>query len=92
MQTEKHVFDDLTRVAGGALNALTGLKAEIESLVTQKIEHLLGPLNLVSREEFEAVRVMAVNAREEQEKMTERLAVLEAELAVMHKNEPAGKS
>jgi hypothetical protein len=80
MQTDNRFFDDLARMAGGALNALTGMKTEVESLVRQQMEHFLGNLHLVSREEFDAVAALAAKARDEQEALTARVAALEEEL------------
>jgi hypothetical protein len=78
MQTQKPFFDDLARLAGGAVNALSGVKTEVEALVRQQFERLTASMDLVSREEFEAVKAMAAKAREEQEVLTEKLAALEA--------------
>jgi hypothetical protein len=80
MQTQKPFFDDLARLAGGAVNALSGVKTEVEALVRQQFERLTASMDLVSREEFEAVKAMAAKAREEQEVLTEKLAALEARL------------
>lgn len=81
MQSENRLFDDFARMAGGALNMLTGLKTEIETLVRNQMEGFLAGLNLVTREEFEVVRQMAAKARDEQESLLARLAKLEAQLA-----------
>jgi len=78
MQTDNRFFDDMARMAGGALNALTGLKTEMEAMVRQQMEHFLGNMNLVRRDEFEAVQAMAAKAREEQDSLSARLADLEA--------------
>lgn len=91
MQTDNRFFDDMARMAGGALNALTGLKTEMEAMFRQQMEQFLGNMNLVSREEFEAVQAMAAKAREEQEAQAARLAALESELAAL-KAKPAAKS
>ena len=80
MQTDNRIFDDFARLAGGALNALTGLKTEMEALVRQQFESFLGGMNLVTREEFEAVQALAAKARDEQEALAQRLARLEAKL------------
>jgi BMFP domain-containing protein YqiC len=80
MQTENRLFDDFARMAGGALNMLTGFKTEVEQMVRQQMEGWLGTLNLVTREEFEAVRDMAAKARDEQEALLTRIALLEAKL------------
>ena len=81
MQTENRLFDDFAKIAGGALNALTGLKTEVEAQIRQQMEHFLGTMNLVTRDEFEAVQAMAAKARDEQEALNLRLARVEAQLA-----------
>jgi len=81
MQTQNPFFDDLARVAGGALGALSGLKAEFEAMVKQQLERWTSGLDLVPREEFEAVRAMAAKARDEQLALEQRVAALEAQLA-----------
>jgi BMFP domain-containing protein YqiC len=81
MQTENRLFDDFAKMAGGALNMLTGFKTELEQMVRQQMEGWLSNLNLVTREEFETVREMAAKARDEQEALLTRIALLEAKLA-----------
>ncbi len=81
MQTDNRFFDDMARVAGGAMGVLSGLKGEIESMVHAQVERILGRMDLVPREDFEAVREMAQRAREEQEALADRVARLEAKLA-----------
>lgn len=80
MQTQKPFFDDIARLAGGAVSALSGVKTEIETIVRQQFERWTHSVDMVSREEFEVVRAMAAKAREEQEVLTERLAALEARI------------
>lgn len=80
MQTDNRLFDDLSRVATGAVGALAGMKREIESLVRQRVERVIGGLDLVSRDEFEATRAMAERARTENEELKARIAALEAAL------------
>jgi len=77
MQTRNRILDDVARVAGGAMSAMTGLAGEIEALVRKQLERALSKLDMVSREEFEAVRAMAVRARQEQEALAKRLDGLE---------------
>lgn len=77
MQTQNRLFDDLARVAGGALGALTGLRDEIELLVRQRMERVLADMDLVPREEFDAVKAMAAEARAENERLAARVAELE---------------
>lgn len=81
MQTTNRVLEDLAKVANGAVSTLVGIKAELEAMVRQQAERLLAGLDLISREEFEAVRAMAAKARTEQEKLEKRVAALEARLA-----------
>lgn len=78
MQTQSRLFDDLARVAGGALGALSGVREEIELLVRGRLESLLADMDLVSRDEFETVKAMAAEARAENERLAARIAALES--------------
>jgi len=80
MQNDNRIFEDLARVASGALSALTGVREEVEARLRDQFQHILDRMNLVRREEFEAVQAMAAKARTEQERLAERLAALEARL------------
>ncbi|MEK9723417.1 MAG: accessory factor UbiK family protein [Rhodospirillaceae bacterium] len=71
MQTSNRILDDLARVANGAVSTLVGVKDEIEALVRQRVERLLADADLVTRDEFEAVKAMAAEARAEQERHAE---------------------
>lgn len=88
MQTQNRLLDDLARVATGALGAFTGMREEVETRMKEQFERVLGRMNLVTREEFDAVRAMAAKARAAQEALEKRLAALEARLAGNAK--PAG--
>ncbi|MCX7629964.1 MAG: accessory factor UbiK family protein [Geminicoccaceae bacterium] len=77
MQMENRLFDDLARIASGAINTLTGIKDEIETRIRERLERLANDMDLVNREEFEAVRAMAAKARAAQERLESRLAELE---------------
>lgn len=92
MQTENRLFDDLARVASGAINTLGGLREEIELRVKERIERFAGEMDLVSREEFDAVKAMAAKARADQEALLARIATLEQALAASGKTaaEPKG--
>jgi BMFP domain-containing protein YqiC len=81
MQSQKRFFDDVARVAAGAVGALSGVRGEIEARFRDQLERILAGMDLVSREEFEAVKAMAAKAREEQEVMAQRIAELEERLA-----------
>jgi BMFP domain-containing protein YqiC len=80
MQTDNRILDDLARVAAGAFNAMSGLKDEFELKLREQFERILARMDLVKREEFEAVKAVAVKAREEQEALQARLDALEARL------------
>jgi BMFP domain-containing protein YqiC len=77
MQSQNRIFDDIARVAAGAMGALTGVRGEVEARIRDQLERLLAGMDLVSREEFEAVKAMAAKAREEQEILQRRLDALE---------------
>ena len=80
MSTDNRLLDDLARVASSALGTLTGVRDEIETRMRDQFERILGRMNLVRREEFEAVQAMAAKARAEQEALAARVAALEARL------------
>lgn len=82
MPNENRLFDDLTRVASGALGALSGVRDEVETRMREQFERILARMNLVRREEFDAVQAMAAKARAEQEALAARVAELEARLGV----------
>jgi BMFP domain-containing protein YqiC len=81
MQSQNRFFDDLARVASGAVGALSGVRGEVEARLREQLERVLAGMDLVTREEFEAVKAMASKARAEQEDLAKRLAELEARLA-----------
>lgn len=77
MQSSNRFFDDLAKMANGAVSVATGMRQEVEQMVRQQFERFLTDRDLVTREEFEAVRVMAEKARAENEALATRLAALE---------------
>jgi BMFP domain-containing protein YqiC len=83
MQTQNRFFDDLARVAAGAMDTLSGMKSEVESRMREQLEKVLASMDLVSRDEFEAVKAMAAKARAEQEDLQKRVAELESRLATL---------
>lgn len=78
MQTQNRILDDLARVAASAVGAVQGARHEVEAAIRARLEKMLSDMDLVTREEFEVVKAMAEKAREENERLTERLAALEA--------------
>ena len=91
MQTDNRIFDDFARMASGAMNALTGLKTEVEAMIRQQFETFVGSMNLVTREEFEVVRDLAAKARDEQEALALRLAEAEQAIAALRDDGAAVK-
>lgn len=81
MQTQSKFFDDLAKMASGALSAASGLREEVNQLIQQQFDRFMASRDLVSREEFAAVEAMASKARQEQEKLSKQVAALEKKLA-----------
>jgi len=77
-QTTGRFFDELGKLITDAAGAAEGVRKEIDGIVRAQAERVLQGLDVVQREEFEAVKAMAQKAREENERLSERLAVLEA--------------
>jgi BMFP domain-containing protein YqiC len=90
MQSQNRFFDDLARVAAGALGTLSGVKTEVEARLREQLERVLAGMDLVSRDEFEAVKAMAAKARSEQEDLATRVADLEARLAAVSAGKAPG--
>ena len=87
MQSQNRFFDDLARVAAGAMGTLSGVKGEVELRLREQLERVLSGMDLVTRDEFEAVKAMAAKARAEQEDLARRVVELEGLLAAMRKPE-----
>ncbi|MBN9446477.1 MAG: accessory factor UbiK family protein [Bosea sp.] len=81
VSTSNRILDDIARLATDAAGAAQGVRREVETVVKTQIERLLRDMDVVTREEFEAVREMALLAREENEKLAARLAALEGKSA-----------
>ena len=80
MQTRNRLLGDIARVANGAAGVATGMRDEIEAIVQQRLERVLSRLNLVTREEFDVIKELAVKARQEQEALQKRLDEIDKEL------------
>ena len=81
MTTSSRFFDEMAKMMSGAAGAAQGVRREIDNLVKAQIERAMAGSNVVSREEFEAVKDMAAKAREENELLSRRLAELEAKVS-----------
>ena len=79
-QTTGRIFDDLAKLMSNAAGAAQGLRSEFETLMRGQAERLIHDMDLVSREEFDAVKTMAQLAREENEALKARIEALEKRL------------
>ena len=80
-----NLFDDITKMASGAVGTAFDAKHEIEQFTKQNFEHFLSMYNLVTRQEYEVVKKMVVKSREEQQDLKDRILVLEKELMKANK-------
>lgn len=78
MQSEKRVFDDLSKVISGIAGTVAGMGREAEAGFKERAREWVAGMDMVSREEFEAVKSMAATARAEAEELKQRIAALEA--------------
>ena len=74
-------FDDIAGVAGGAISALAGLREEVEAMIRARLDDAIRRLDLVRREELDAMSEMAANARAGQEQADTTLAAALTRLA-----------
>ncbi|HQT63654.1 MAG: pyrroline-5-carboxylate reductase [Acidocella sp. 20-57-95] len=85
MSDRPKFFDDLAGVAGGAMSALAGLREEIASMARARVDEAVRRLDLIKREEFEAMIDLATRAREQSEALALRVQALEDALAAKEK-------
>lgn len=86
MQTRNRLLDDLAKLATNAAGMAQGVKDEAETVMRSRFERLLGDLDLVQREEFEAVREMALKARAENESLAKKIINLEKKIKAKTKS------
>jgi len=79
--SQNRVYEDFTRLVTDAAEMAQGVRREAETVIKSQIERLLATMDVVTREEFEAVKRMAAKARDENETLSQRVAALEAEIA-----------
>ena len=84
-QANNRFLDEFAKLMTDAAGAAQGMRREVETLMKAQGERLLSTMDVVQREEFEAVKDMAVKAREENERLAARVAALETELAALRK-------
>ncbi len=81
-QTNNRLLDELARMMTDAAGAAQGVKRDVETMFRSQGEKWLRDMDVVQREEFEAVKAMAEKARTENEELKQRIATLEAKLGV----------
>jgi BMFP domain-containing protein YqiC len=91
VQTRSRILDDIARLTNGAAGVASGMRDEVETLVQHRLERVLEGLDLVRREEFEAIEAVAIKAREEQEALEKRVAALEKKLAASARKKAPAK-
>jgi BMFP domain-containing protein YqiC len=82
-QTNNRFLDELAKLMTDAAGAAQGMRRDFETLMRSQGERILRDMDVVQREEFEAVKEMAAKAREENERLAARVAALEAEVAAL---------
>ena len=91
-ETRGRMFEDLSRIMNDAADMAHGVRREAESLMKAQVERLLASMDIVSREEFEAMKTMAIKARDENERLEKRIMALEAHLGITPATPDAGGS
>jgi BMFP domain-containing protein YqiC len=89
MQSENRFFDDFVKVLNGAAGTVAGMTREAEASFRERAREWVGGMDMVSRDEFEAVKAIAIAAREENLALRARLDVLEAKKAPVRKSPDA---
>jgi BMFP domain-containing protein YqiC len=79
--TSSRFFDELAKLMSSAAGAAQGARKEFDSLVRTQIERAMSGMDVVQREEFEAVKQMAAKAREENERLQQRITELESKIS-----------
>ncbi|WP_373505599.1 accessory factor UbiK family protein [Aestuariivirga sp.] len=80
--SQTRFFDEMAKLMTNAAGAAQGVRREVDTLIQSQLERLLNNMELVKREEFEAVKAMAQKAREENDALASRLAALELKLGM----------
>ena len=81
MQTQSSVFDDLARLMTGAMGVAQGMGQEAEGFLRAQADRFVAEMDLIGRDEFEAVKQMAADLKTENDELRARLEALEASIA-----------
>ena len=82
-QTNNRIFDEFAKLMTDAAGVAQGVRDEAENAIRTQLERFMGDMDLVTRDEFEAVKAMAIAARDENEALAKRIAVLEEKLGLV---------
>nr|WP_319486021.1 accessory factor UbiK family protein [uncultured Cohaesibacter sp.] len=82
-QTNNRIFDEFAKLMNDAAGVAQGVRDEAETAIRAQLERFMGDMDLVTRDEFEAVKAMAVAARDENDRLSDRIAVMEEKLGVL---------
>ncbi|HTG78152.1 MAG TPA: accessory factor UbiK family protein [Sphingomicrobium sp.] len=77
MQSQNRIFDDLVKMMNGVAGTMAGVGREAEASMREKMREWVGGMDFVSRDEFDAVKAMAIAARDENEALKKRIEALE---------------
>jgi BMFP domain-containing protein YqiC len=89
MQSENRLFDDFVKVMNGAAGTIAGMGREAEGAFRDRMRDWVGGLDMVSREEFEAMKAIAIAAREESAALKSRVEALESAAGAKPKRNPS---
>ncbi len=81
MQSQNRIFEDMSKIATSAMGTMAGVGREVETMIRARVRELVGGLDLVERDEFEAVKAMAATARADAEALKAEVAALRASMA-----------
>jgi BMFP domain-containing protein YqiC len=87
VQTTNRIFDEMAKLMNDAAGVASGVRKEVETIFQAQAERILRNLDVVTREEFEAIKEMAAKARDENERLSARVAELELKLRARPKGE-----
>lgn len=87
-QTRGRLFDDVAQFMTDTASVMQGMRREVETLVRTQVERLLAGMDVVRRDEFEAMREMAALARDDAEALRRRIEVLEAQITAKPAHAP----
>ena len=90
-QTSNRIFDEMARLMNDAAGVAQGVRREADTLFRTQAERILRDLDVVKREEFDAVKEMAALARDENEALKARIEALEAKLAAKSPKKSGGE-